>query len=694
VPAPGTILADLAVVLCVAAVTTVLFRWLRQPVVLGYLLAGLIVGPYVPIPLFADVERVHMLSELGVILVMFSIGLDFSLRRLARVLPKAGLVGVIQISSLVWLGYLAAQALGWTSLESIFTGAIVAISSTMVLAKIFAEQRIEGRLAELVFGVLIVEDLAAVLLLALLATLSVGAGDPGGALMSSAAGLLAFLVALVVVGFLVVPRTIRLVARLGSPETLLVTSVAICFALALTAQGVGYPVALGAFLAGSLVAESGEAEQVERLTRPIRDIFAAVFFVAIGMLVDPAAIPRNWSPVALLLAVVVLGKTFSVFLGALLSGYDVRTSLRSGMSLAQIGEFSFILAALGIASGATRSSLLPVVVAVSVVTTFATPWLVRASEPLALFVDRRLPKPMQTFVSLYASWLERLRARPRRTAGAGVRRLVKLLLADSVLLAAIVIGGSLGIGWVVGFLEARFRIPPLAGWWLAVAGGLGAALPFAIGIIRCARALGARLAAIALPPAPDGRLDLAAVPRRALVVTIQLAIVLLVGAPLLALTQPFVPAPYGVAIIGAALVLLGVTFWRRTTDLQEHVKAGAQLILEKLSTQAAGPRRTTGLEDIERLLPGLSPITTLRIDAHNPAVGKTLSQLNLRGLTGASVIAIRRGGSGVLVPTGHEPLRAGDLLALAGTHEAIEAAKDVLCPAPRPEAKRREVPPS
>ena len=668
-------LQDLALVLCVAAVTSVLFRRLHQPVVLGYLLAGLIVGPHVPIPLFADLGRIHTLSELGVILVMFSVGLGFSIRKFLGVVPTAGLTGLIQTSLMIWLGYLVGQALGWTGRESLFCGAIVAISSTMIVAKVFAEQRIRGKLADLVFGVLVVEDLAAVLLLALLTTVSTGGGLSGSTLAASAGRLGGFLLALVAVGFLLVPRAIRLVARLKSPETLLVASIGLCFALALLAQKLGYPVALGAFLAGSLVAESGEGDQVEHLVRSVRDVFAAIFFVSVGMIVDPAVIVHHWPAVLILTALVLVGQTLSVSLGAFLSGNGVRTSVQAGMSLAQIGEFSFLIAGVGVTLGAVGEFLYPVAVAVSVLTTFSTPWMIRASEPVALFVDRRLPKRLQTFAALYGSWVEQARdggnEAPTRPG-----RLVPLMVLDAAIIAAVILGASLSMDRLTHWVGAHAGLDPSAARVMVVAGALLLCVPFFLGLVRCARALGRSLAAAALPPAPDGKVDLAATPRRALVVTLQLAMVLMLGIPLLALTQPFIPALYGAIVLVVILGVLGVVFWHSAENLQEHVRAGAQVIIEALARQA-GEAAPPSLDKVQPLLPGFGELTPITVKPAGPAAGKTLAELNLRGLTGATVIAITRGGVGIL-PTGKEPLQADDVLVLAGTHDAVEAARDLL----------------
>src|SRR6266571_267052 len=287
-------LKSLTIVLGVAAVTTVVFQRLRQPVVLGYIIAGLIVGPHVPIPLVADPVVVQTLSELGVILLLFSLGLEFSLRRLAEVGPTAGLTALLETSFMIWLGFTIGRLLGWTGLESLFAGAVIAISSTTIIAQAFEEQGVTGKLRQLVLGILIAEDLIAVLLIAVLTGVASGSGLAPGPLAATVARLVGFLVALITVGLLLVPRAMRAVSRLNRRQTTLVASIGICFAVALLARAFGYSVALGAFLAGSLVAESGEEKQVERLVGPVRDVFGAVFFVSVGMLFDPALIVRHW----------------------------------------------------------------------------------------------------------------------------------------------------------------------------------------------------------------------------------------------------------------------------------------------------------------------------------------------------------------------------------------------------------------
>ncbi|WNG14821.1 cation:proton antiporter [Cystobacter fuscus] len=674
-------LKALATVLCVAAVTSVIFQRLRQPVVLGYIIAGLIMGPHVPIPLVADPTIVQTLSELGVILLMFSLGLEFSIGKLLKVGLTAGLTAIIQCSLMIWLGFVVGRSFGWTGKESIFTGAIIAISSTTIIAKAFDEQGIKGKLREIVVGILIVEDLIAILLMATLTAISTGSGLSAGQLTLTVGRLALFLVGLMVVGLMVIPRTVRAVQRLKRPETSLVASVGICFAVALLAQAFGYSVALGAFLAGSLVAESGEEKEIEHLVQPVRDMFAAIFFVSVGMLIDPGLIAEHWVAVAVLTGVVILGKLVGVSLGVFLTGNGTRTAIQSGLSLAQIGEFSFIIAGLGLSLNATGSFLYPVAVAVSAITTLTTPFLIRASGPVANYVDRKLPKPLQTFAALYGSWVEELQnAPPRQTAGTKIRAKVRLLLVDAALLAAIIIGTSIFLGRMSAALQLRSGLGNTVTRWVVIALAILLATPFCVGVVRLARSLGTLLAETAFP-ATTGRLDRAAAPRRALVVTLQLASLLGVGAPLVAITQPFVRGFLGAAVLLVLLAVLGLGFWRSATNLQGHVRAGSQVIVEALASQSRGKTQAHhagSLDTLHAILPGLGEPTPVRLESGSAAVGRTLAELNLRGMTGATVLAIRRGEDKVVVPTADEQLREGDVLALAGTHEAIDSARAVL----------------
>jgi CPA2 family monovalent cation:H+ antiporter-2 len=685
-------LRTLAVVLSAAAVTTVVFQRLKQPVVFGYLLAGMIVSPHVPIPIVADEATVRTLAEMGVILLLFALGLEFNLRKLIRVAPTAGVVAVAQGSFLMLLGYLIGQALGWTTLESFYAGAVIAISSTTIIAKAFEEQRVRGPFTALVLGVLIIEDLIAIFLLAVLTTVSSGADVSAASLAATGLRLALFLAALIGVGLLTIPRTVRAVVRMGRPETTLIATMGICFAAALLALTFGYSVALGAFIAGSLVAESGHDKMIEHLVQPVRDVFAAIFFVSVGMLIDPALVAQHWLPVLLMTAAVIVGNIVAVTISAFLIGYTPRTAVQAGMSLAQIGEFSFIIAGVGLATGATRPFLYPIAVAVSAITTLTTPWLIRLAGPAATYVDRKLPGPLQTFVALYGSWIDRLRkTRGDKTGRPRVRRLVGLVAMDAAVIVVVVIGIALELDHFSTLIAAWFGITVGAARMGVIALAVGVLIPLLVGLVRTARQLGLAVALPALP-APDGGVDLAAAPRRALVVTLQLVIVAVVAVVVIVATQPFVPALRSALVIGTAfgavLIVLGIAFWRTATDLHGHARAGAEIIVAALAQQmAADPDggevsgSARGIQRVREVLPGMGDPVPLRVALGSPVAGRSLADVNLRSITGATVLAIIRDrGEQVLMPSGTQVLRDGDLLAVVGSHEAVESARALVMP--------------
>ncbi|HEX9166133.1 MAG TPA: cation:proton antiporter [Gemmatimonadales bacterium] len=672
--AANVFLRDLAVVLATAAVTTVVSQRLRLPVVVGYVVAGIIVGPHLTPQLITDTAAIQTFSELGVILLMFSIGLEFSLRRLGRLVPIVGPAAAVEVGLMFTLGYFAAKLLGWTPMEQLFTGAVLSISSTMIVGKAFEERRPPRRLEDLVLGVLVMEDLVAILLLVFLTAQATGAAGDSG-VVGTVSRLLGFLALLLAGGMLVVPRAMRAVVALKRSETILVASVGLAFLFAELAALAGYSVALGAFLAGALVRESGTAHRVVDLLTPVRDMFAAIFFVAVGMQVDVVAAMGAWPAVVLLVAIVFVGKTFGVSLGGFLAGFGVRTSVQGGMTLAQIGEFSFVIAGLGVTTGAVSGPLYPVAVMVSVITVLLTPTMMRLADPISATFDRKLPKPVQTFVTLYDSWIELARkGTGRKPVWAAIRRPLRWMFLDAVVIAALIIGttqlrprlreqlASLGPGsWVDGAL---------------VAVSVGLALPFAIGLIASARKVAGLLAEAAMPRATRG-VDQARSPRGVLAATIQIAIVLVLGLPLIAVTQPFLSAWPATIVVGSLLLLLAVGFWRSAADLQGHVRAGAELIVDVIARQGKD-KDEHSLEMVQEMLPGLGTIVPFHVEPMSAGVGLSLGELNLRGLTGVTVVAVIRGNQRMVFPKADEVIQEGDVLALTGSHESIAAAHRLL----------------
>ncbi len=673
---PAHFLQDLAVILTVAAFTTVACQRLRLPVIVGYIVAGLVTGLANPFRLVGNIEGIRIISELGVILLMYSIGLEFSLRRLVRLVPIVGVTAAVEMGLMVGLGYFAGQLAGWSPLESLFAGAIVAVSSTMIVARSFEDRKPTRRLEDLVLGVLLMEDLVVVLLLVMLAAFAggelLGAGDVLGTL-GKLGGFLALLLA---GGMLFVPRAVRAVVALKRDETILVAAVGIAFAFALLAELAGYSIALGAFVAGALVRESGVAHRVVEILRPVRDLFVAIFFVSVGMLVDPARSLEAWPVVLGLTVVVLVGKMIGVSLGGFLAGFGVRTSIQAGMTLAQIGEFSFVIAALGLASGAAPPELYPVAVTVSVLTAMLTPTLMRLADPISAAIDRRLPHPVQTFVTLYESWVELIRrGTGTRSRWQAVRQPLRWMFLDAAVIGGVVVAMSVLRGRSEAALGAmgvgEGIVTPVL-----LASGFGIVLPCTVGLVTSARRVAVRLANAAMPPVERG-VDQAVAPRGLLAVVIQFAIVLVLGLPLLAVTQPFLSAWPAAAVIGVAIALLAVAFWRAARNLHDHALAGAELVVDVLSRQGKD-KDEHALEVVQELLPGMGTIVPFAVGSGSEAAGRCLGELNLRGLTGVTVVALSRGAQRIVFPSADEILQPGDVLALTGSHDAITAAHRLL----------------
>jgi CPA2 family monovalent cation:H+ antiporter-2 len=503
-------------------------------------------------------------------------------------------------------------------------------------------------------------------LLALLTGLASGAGLAPLELAVTLGRLAGVLAALLVGGLLIVPRAVRLIVRQGKPEMLVVVSLGICFGMAAITEHVGYPVALGAFVAGLVIAESGHSHEVFDLVRPFRDVFAMMFFVSIGMTIAPSQLVDELPTIGIFTVVVLVMKPLGVALGSFASGRGVQPSVRSGISLAQNGELSFVIAGIGMASGLVRPSLLAIAVGVVCATTLTSSVMIRKSEPIARAVLRRMPSSIATFVSFYESWLGRLRGR-ESTAWTRVRRSVFVTLVDVAAVVAIVIGGSIvGLdgAHAVG-LEGRVAKAVVIGVVLALSA------PFVLSLVRRVVQIAGQLALVVIPEGQD--VDLGRAPRRALTLMFELALAAAIAVPMIAIVQPFVGRG-GVLAGGVVIVLLTITY-RSIVDFDQHVRAGSELILELLQQPALPEQPNQPLEQIENVLPGFGGLVSVALEPTSPAVGKSLAELNLRARTGATVLAIGRDRGGFATPQPHEPLRAGDVLALAGSDEAIEAAR-------------------
>jgi monovalent cation:H+ antiporter-2, CPA2 family len=486
---------DLAVIMIVAGIVTLLCHRFKQPVVLGYIIAGVIVGPHTPpVSLISDEETIRVLAELGVVFLLFYLGLEFSLRKLAKVGATAIVAAVCEILLMVWVGYEIGRFFGWRTMDAIFLGGILAISSTTIIVKALDELKLnQEKFAQLIFGILIVEDILAIGIIAVLSGIALSGRVDAGEAAGAFGMLTLFMIVSMVVGILLVPRVLAYVARFESDEMLLIVVLALLFGFCLLVVKLGYSIALGAFLIGAIMAESRELKKIEVLIAPLRDMFSAIFFVTIGLLLDPRVLGEYAWPIALITVAVIVGKVVSCSFGAFIAGQSRRDSLRVGMGMSQIGEFSFIIATLGLTLEVTSSFLYPIAVAVSVITTLTTPYLIRASDPVSDAFGRRMPRKLMRLADAYTQWLQSITPAGDSALVFGmIRRIVLQVMVNIALVVAIFIGSAYAIEAVDRLVELteQFRWFRTAVWSAA----LLISLPFLVASYRKLKALSLILA--------------------------------------------------------------------------------------------------------------------------------------------------------------------------------------------------------
>lgn len=406
------LISDLGLILVTAAIAVLIFRLLKQPLVLGYLVAGFLAGSEFDFfPTVKDMNSVKVWAEIGVIFLLFSLGLEFSFKKLMKVGGTASITALTQIISMVALGYFVGQLMDWGKMNSLFLGVILSISSTTIILKTFDELGVKTqKFAGNVIGALIVQDILAILMMVLLSTVAVSQQFSGTELLQSVLKLVFFLTIWFVAGIFFIPTLLKKAKHLLTDEMLLIVSLALCLLMVLFAANVGFSPALGAFIMGSIIAETTQAEHIEHLVKPVKDLFGAVFFVSVGMLIDPEMLMKYAFPVGILTLVVILGQSLSSTIGALLSGQPLKQSIQTGMSLSQIGEFSFIIATLGMTLNVTSDFLYPIVVAVSAITTFTTPFMVKFSTPLSIFLEKKLPRRWVKKIERYSANTEAIKS--------------------------------------------------------------------------------------------------------------------------------------------------------------------------------------------------------------------------------------------------------------------------------------------
>jgi len=664
------LLHDLAVVMLVAGITTILCHRLKQPVVLGYIVAGFIIGPYTWVPLVKNEETIRGLGYMGVVLLMFSLGLEFSLRKLTRVGLSVLVAALLEITLMIWLGFEVGRAFGWSMMDSVFLGAMVSISSTTIIVKALTELgKSREAFAEIIFGILIIEDILAILLLALLSgfarTGSLHAGQVGIEIIYLAV----FFAMVLVAGFIGVPRLFNYIAKFKSDEMLLIAALGLCFGVALVASMLNYSVALGAFLIGAVMAESRQIHKIESLTAPVRDMFSAIFFVTIGMLIDPRMLPQYAWPIVILSLLVIVGKVVGCSFGIFVGGRDLRTSLRVGMGLAQIGEFSFIIATLGLTLKVTSDFLYPIAVAVSVITTLVSPFLIRGSDGIAAWIDRAAPRPMMQALSVYTAWIGSFGQRDRSPTVLLVRRMGWQLLINLLLTVGVFALGARIAQWDDTYLPHSLRAPEVhqALVWLAV---MVLTAPIYLASVRKIQAMSMLIAEICVPVAASHQHGAAA---RVVIGQVFVLVSFVVMTFLTVLLSTLILGSLESMLPLLLIVTVAALLFR---PILVRIYSRAQIALHETLVEL--PRlRAAEPKPMPELLRE-AELETTEIPPGSAMIGRKLREIPLRQQTGASIVAIERAGRRLINPGPDEVLCSGDRVLLLGQTDQLPAASDLL----------------
>lgn len=649
-----TIITDLAMILLVAGVTTILFKKINQPLVLGYIIAGFITGPnFVFFPTVADKVNVQAWSEIGVIFLLFALGLEFSFYKLKKVGSTAFVSTAVIIFSMLFVGYGVGQLLGWSHMDSIFLGGMLSMSSTAIIIKAFDDLQLrEKSFTEVVFGVLIVEDIAGIAMMVILATIAVAtSGISTVELALSVGRLVFFLVLWFVAGMYLIPTFFKKAQKLMTDETLVVVSIGLCLGMVYLATSLGFSSALGAFIMGSLIAEAPNAEHIEHLVSPIKDLFGAVFFVSVGMMVNPALLLDYAVPVAVLVATTILGQLFFSTCGVLAAGQKLHTAVLCGFSLTQIGEFSFILATLGMNLGVTSDFLYPIIVAVSVITTFTTPFFINAAEPAYAKLVSILPQR-------FLDWLERYTDNNDIKGDQDWKNLltdyVLHMVIYATLLFAIMLGSSL---YLLPYLQDHLQLPYAN--FIAAAATLLVMAPL-LRAILVNRAGSAELFSILWFKRRANHLPL---------------MILILGKVLLASCSLYfifndLMGIHGILAFGAIIVAV---YFIASSDwlMGEYLRIESRFLVNLNEKHMRKHREAQGGEQGHWFDEELY-LAYYKVADNSPIIGKTMKQLAVRQYYGCNVLQIRTPQATIDMPGGEVMVTKGANLLLIGSASQLK----------------------
>ncbi|CAM3984283.1 cation:proton antiporter [Flavobacterium sinopsychrotolerans] len=644
------LISDLGLILMTAAVAVLLFKKIKQPLVLGYLIAGFLAGNHFDFfPSIKDIKSVEVWAEIGVIFLLFSLGLEFSFKKLMKVGGTASITAVTQILSMIVIGYLVGQWIGWKPMDSMFLGVILSISSTTIILKTFDELGVKTqKFAGIVIGSLIVQDIVAILMMVLLSTIAVSQQFSGSELLLSVFKLLFFLTIWFVGGIFFIPTLLKKAKNLLTDEMLLIISLALCLMMVILAANVGFSPALGAFIMGSIIAETTQAEHIEHLVKPVKDLFGAVFFVSVGMLINPETLYEYAFPVAILTFVVILGQSVSSTIGALLSGQPLKQSVQTGMSLSQIGEFSFIIATLGMTLNVTSDFLYPIVVAVSAVTTFTTPFMVKFATPFSEYLEKKLPRKWIKKIERYSANAQSIKLVSNWQIV--VRAFLTQVIIHSVIIVAVIL------------LSSKFILPLVQ---KSQFGNIFGALITLVIISPFLWALSLRRVAVKEVAILREERKY----RGPILMMILLRMVLTLFYIGFLLNIFFSPIIAFIALIAAVVVYF---------VFPKKLNAQYQKIEDHFLKNLNAREIKKAIRSRSDLTPWDGHMTTFDIAPTSNIAGKTLEELRIREQLGINIAFIKRGEIMINIPNKNERLFPGDEICIIGTDNQVKEFKSYL----------------
>ncbi len=635
---------DLAFILLLGAVVSVLFKWIKQPVVLGYIVAGFLASPHFEyLPSVTTDENIDFWAQIGIIVLLFSLGLEFSFKKLMNSGGSAAVTALIIITGMVCTGVGIGYAMGFSMINCLFLGGMLSMSSTTIIIKAFNDLGLRQRkFTSLVLAVLIVEDLFAVVMMVLLSSIAINNSVEGGELMFSIAKLVFFLVIWFLVGVFVLPSALNACRRFLNSETLLVVSMGLCLGMAVFSVYCGFSLALGAFVMGSILAGTSYAERIEHVVTPIKDLFGSVFFISVGMMVQPSIIGQYWGPILILSASVIVGMIVFGTFGMLVTGQTLRVAIESGFSLTQIGEFAFIIATLGMGLGVLDPTIYPIVVAVSVLTTFLTPYFIKMSPAVGDFLERHLPARLSFLIERYHNEATRSNAVSRGWVIAIRRYVWSTLMYSIVLVAILIVSHRYLMPWLQDFIPAWSRI---------------------VGISVTLIAMSPFLMALLVPISRETRTGsqhrlIAEVPRIVLSI---FRLLIAVGFVIYVLSR-YMSLGVGASVGGCVIVIVILLFSRNVRDRAHRIEDKFLDNLHERDLRRSGKKNNV-VGDLH--------LAYMTVGDACDFAGQRLADSGLRGRFGVSVVSISRGGSVTPIPPAQMRIFPGDVIGVIGSDEQI-----------------------